>query len=78
MADKTIKVPENVPGKWYVDDTCTPCHTCMEEAGGTLLKYNDDETKVYFFKQPANAEEEDADDRAMNVCPTGSIGNDGE
>ena len=46
--------------------------------GGTLLKYNEDETKVYFFKQPANAEEEDAADRAMNVCPTGSIGNDGE
>jgi ferredoxin len=50
----------------------------MEEAGGTLLKYNEDETKVYFFKQPENAEEEDAADRAMNVCPTGSIGNDGE
>jgi ferredoxin len=43
-----------------------------------LLKYNEDETKVYFFKQPATAEEEDAADRAMNVCPTGSIGNDGE
>jgi ferredoxin len=78
MADKTQKVTENVPGKWYVDTTCTPCHTCMEEAGGTLLKYNDDETYVYFFKQPENAEEEDAADRAMNVCPTGSIGNDGE
>jgi ferredoxin len=77
MADKTQKVPENVPGKWYVDDTCTPCHTCMEEAAN-LLKYNEDETKVYFFKQPTTAEEEDAADRAMNVCPTGSIGNDGE
>jgi ferredoxin len=49
----------------------------MEEAAN-LLKYNEDETKVYFFKQPATAEEEDAADRAMNVCPTGSIGNDGE
>ena len=57
MADKTQKVPENVPGKWYVDETCTPCHTCMEEAAN-LLKYNEDETKVYFFKQPANAETE--------------------
>jgi ferredoxin len=77
MADKTQKVPENVPGKWYVDETCTPCHTCMEEAAN-LLKYNEDETKVFFFKQPTNAEEEDAADRAMNVCPTGSIGDDGE
>ncbi len=32
MADKTQKVPENVPGKWYVDDTCTPCHVCLDEA----------------------------------------------
>ena len=59
MADKTQKVPQNVPGKWYVDETCTPCHTCMEEAAN-LLKYNEDETKVYFFKQPTTPEEEDA------------------
>ena len=77
MADKTIKVPENVPGKWYVDDTCVPCQTCLTEAP-QLLKYNDDETKVYFFKQPTNPEEEDAAGRAMDVCPTASIGNDGE
>jgi ferredoxin len=77
MADKTIKVPENVPGKWYVDDTCVPCQTCLTEAP-QLLKWNDDETKVYFFKQPASPEEEDAAARAMDVCPTASIGNDGE
>ena len=77
MADKTQKVAENVPGKWYVDETCVPCQTCLTEAP-ELLKYNDDETKVYFFKQPSNPEEEDAAQRALDVCPTGSIGNDGE
>ncbi|MCE0498134.1 MAG: ferredoxin [Methylacidiphilales bacterium] len=77
MADKTLKVAENVPGKWYVDETCVPCQTCLTEAPD-LLKYNDDETKVYFFKQPSTAEEEDAAQRALDVCPTGSIGNDGE
>jgi ferredoxin len=77
MADKTRKLPENVPGKWYVDDSCTPCHVCLEEAPD-LLKYNDDETSVFFFKQPATAEEEDHAQRALDICPTGSIGNDGD
>ena len=77
MADKDAKLPENVPGKWYVDDTCTPCHVCLEEAPN-LLKYNEDETYVYFFKQPENEQEEDDALRAMEICPTGSIGDDGE
>jgi ferredoxin len=67
MADKTQKVPENVPGKWYVDDTCVPCHTCLEEA-----------PNLYFFKQPTNPEEEDAAARALDICPSGSIGDDGD
>lgn len=76
MPDKTIKQPENVPGPYYVDTTCTLCRTCMEEAPN-LLKYSDDETYVYFFKQPETDEEKAAAQRAMEVCPTLSIGNDG-
>ena len=77
MADKTLKVPENVPGKWYVDSTCVPCNTCMAEAPN-LLKYNGDETYVYFFKQPSTPEEEAAAQKALDVCPTLAIGTDGE
>jgi ferredoxin len=76
MPDKTIKQPENVPGPYYVDTTCTLCRTCMEEAPN-LLKYSEDETYVYFFKQPENDEEKAAAQRALEVCPTLSIGNDG-
>lgn len=76
MPDKTIKQPENVPGPYYVDTTCTLCRTCMEEAPN-LLKYSEDETYVYFFKQPEADEEKVAAQRAMEVCPTLSIGNDG-
>jgi ferredoxin len=33
MADKNNKVPENVPGPWYVDnELCTPCRVCLDEA----------------------------------------------
>ena len=77
MADKASKQPENVPGPWYVDATCTPCRVCLDEAPN-LLKYNDDETYVYFYKQPENEEETAAAQRALDVCPTLAIGNDGE
>jgi ferredoxin len=76
MADKASKLPENVEGAWYVDNTCTPCRVCLDEAPN-LLKYNDDETYVYFYKQPENDEETAAAQRAMDVCPTLAIGNDG-
>jgi len=77
MADKNSKLPENVPGKWYVDNTCVPCSNCLEEAP-TLLKYNADQTYVFFARQPATPEEETAAQKALEICPTGSIGNDGE
>lgn len=75
MSDKTRILKENVPGPWYVDDSCTPCHVCLEEAP-KLLKYNEDQTYVYFLKQPESPEEIDAAQRALDICPTGSIGND--
>ena len=77
MADKTNKQPENVPGKWYVDTTCVPCNSCMDEAA-SLLKYNEDQSHVYFAKQPSTPEEESSARRALEICPTGSIGEDGE
>jgi len=76
MADKNSKQPQNVPGTWYVDVTCTMCRTCLDEAPN-LLKTNEDETAVYFLKQPENEAETAAAQRAMEVCPTLAIGSDG-
>lgn len=77
MADFSLKVKENVPGKWYVDSTCVPCNSCLAEAP-SLLKYNEDETYVYFLKQPETPEEEAQAQAALDICPAGSIGNDGQ
>jgi ferredoxin len=78
MADKNNKVPENVPGAWYVDgDLCTPCRVCLDEAPD-LLKYNDDESKVFFFKQPENEEEQAHAVAARDICPQAAIADDGE
>jgi ferredoxin len=50
---------------------------CLDEAP-QLLKYNDDETYVYFFKQPEGDEELAAAENAMAICPQNAIGSDGE
>ena len=51
----------------------------MEVAGADqLLKYNDDETKVYFHKQPDGAAELAIAEETMTVCPQTAIANDGE
>jgi len=76
MADKLSKQPENAPGTWYVDTSCALCRLCFEEAPN-LLKYNADESAVHFSKQPETSEELAAAERAMEVCPTLAIGNDG-
>ena len=78
MADNTAP---KLPGKGFrvhghVDDTCTPCRVCLDEAP-QLLKYNDDETYVYFFKQPEGPEETTAAENASAICPQNAIGNDG-
>jgi ferredoxin len=76
MADKADKQRQNVPGPWYVDTSCALCRLCLEEAPN-LLNYTNDETAVHFFKQPETQEETAAAKRAMDVCPTLAIGNDG-
>ena len=76
MADKLARQPQNVLGPWYVDISCALCRMCLEEAPNPL-KYTKDETAVYFLKQPETSEEMEAAQRAMDVCPTLAIGNDG-
>lgn len=50
----------------------------MEVSGAeAILKYNDDETYVYFHKQPEGDEVTVAEEAAA-VCPQNAIGNDGE
>lgn len=36
MADKNLKHPENVPGRFYVDDSCIDCDMCRTTAPSFL------------------------------------------
>ncbi|MGB3908416.1 MAG: ferredoxin [Methanomethylovorans sp.] len=77
MADKTIKVPENVPGPYYVDNECIACELCVDTAPAHFKMINDGQPHAYVFKQPENDQEKDACDDAMGACPVDAIGDDG-
>jgi len=77
MADPDDKVPENVPGKYYVDSSCIICSLCPELAPENFAEAPDG-THDYVYKQPENEEEEAACQDAMAQCPVNSIGDDGD
>ncbi len=77
MIYNTNKEPENVPGKYYVDDSCIMCNVCLTIAP-EIFHASDDGTHAYIHKQPENDEESDACEEAMRTCPVDAIGNNGE
>lgn len=76
MADASSKTEGNVPGKYYVDDTCTACEVCSETAPANF-KMTDDEESAFVFKQPEGDEEAALCEEAMGECPEEAIGDDG-
>ena len=76
MADKTKKLPDNVPGAWYVDEECIYCDACLL-AAENHFKINEEKGHAYVFKQPGTKEEEEACEEALEACPTQAIGKDG-
>jgi ferredoxin len=76
MADPEDKLPDNVPGAWYVDSNCIDCDVCRTTAPNNF-EANEDEGYSFVSKQPANDEEKALMEEAMESCPTEAIGNDG-
>ena len=54
MADVANKYPENVAGKYYVDNQCIDCDLCRETAPDNF-KRNDDGGYSFVYKQPGYA-----------------------
>ena len=77
MADKQLKSPENVPGKYYVDSTCIDCGLCPDTAP-TVFKRFDEGGYSIVHNQPATKQELALAEEARAACPTESIGNDGD
>jgi glyoxylase-like metal-dependent hydrolase (beta-lactamase superfamily II)/ferredoxin len=74
MANLELRVPENVPGDFFVDSTCIDCDACRQIAPAVFGEAGD-----YSFvrDQPATAADRRAALHALISCPTGSIGRQG-
>ena len=77
MAELNLKWPENVAGKYYVDEECIDCNLCSEIAPDNF-KVNEEEGHDFVYKQPLTDEEEDLCVEALESCPVEAIGNDGK
>lgn len=77
MSDKTNKVVENVPGRFYVDATCIDCDLCRETAPANFTRL-DAEGYSYVFHQPDGPAQEAACLAALEECPVEAIGCDGD
>jgi ferredoxin len=76
MAEPTQRVPENVPGRFFVDRTCIDCELCRETAPENFTR-QDDDGYSYVFRQPRDAAEQAACEEAMSECPVEAIGEQG-
>ena len=71
MASLQERLPENVPGDFFVDSTCIDCETCSELAP-SIFRDHGDQCSVY--RQPENEDEVRLAMMSLVSCPTGSIG----
>jgi glyoxylase-like metal-dependent hydrolase (beta-lactamase superfamily II)/ferredoxin len=72
MANPAARVPENVPGDLYVDETCIDCETCRFVAPATFACSTRDLS--YVHAQPRSEQERERAAMALVACPTSSIG----
>jgi ferredoxin len=77
MADKSQKWPENVSGKFFVDNQCIDCDLCRETAPGMFTR-NEDGGYTYVSRQPVTDEELAQCKEALEGCPVEAIGDDAE
>lgn len=77
MPDLSDRLPQNVPGAFYVDSQCIDCDLCRETAPMVFSRH--EETGYsYVHRQPTTADEIALAQEAMEGCPVEAIGNDGE
>jgi glyoxylase-like metal-dependent hydrolase (beta-lactamase superfamily II)/ferredoxin len=71
MANVAKKVPENVPGDFFVDSTCIDCDACRQIAPSV---FGEAASTSFVKAQPRAASNHRDALHALLSCPTGSIG----
>src|ERR1700680_4265733 len=71
MANPKLRVPESVPGDFFVDSTCIDCDTCRQIAPRI---FGEADQSAFVRQQPHSIVERRSALHALVSCPTGSIG----
>jgi len=71
VANLARRLPENVSGDFFVDDSCIDCDACRQIAP-TVFRDHGDQSSVYH--QPETTEETRLALMSLVACPTSSIG----
>ena len=77
MAEVTDRLPDSVPGRYYVDRNCIDCDVCRDTAPCCFTR-NDENGYSYVYKQPETPEELGLCEEAFMACPVEAIGDDGQ
>jgi ferredoxin len=76
MAELEDKLPDNTPGKFYVDSQCIDCDVCRDTAPKNFMR-NDENGYSYVYHQPTSGEELELCEEARDACPVEAIGENG-
>src|SRR3712207_7149767 len=71
MANPSRRLAGNVPGDFYVDDSCIDCDACRQIAPEVFRDHGDQSS---VFRQPEGDAEVLGALKALVACPTSSIG----
>lgn len=71
MAQVEQRLPDNVPGEFFVDASCIDCDACRQIAPAT---FHDHGGQSSVYAQPLDAPTTHRALMALVACPTGSIG----
>lgn len=75
MASHDARLSDNVPGPWFVDDSCIACDTCVGVANAHF-KLTPDDRHAYVWSQPVHSDAWRLCESAQSACPVGAIGHD--
>ena len=68
----SLRLPQNVPGKYYTTDECDGCAYCASVAPENF-EFEKSTNTYYVSRQPANPEEEEFLLEAKEDCPVDAI-----
>jgi ferredoxin len=77
MANPADRLPQNVPGRFYVDAQCIDCDLCRETAPNVFARH-EESGYSFVYRQPLTPDDVALAEEALQGCPVEAIGHDGD